>query len=334
MLVYLATNKVNGMQYVGVTTRRKMSDRIREHFRYAKRCTPAQGSFQEAIKKYGQKNISFKTIQLAKNLEELSDAECVWIEKLNTMHPNGYNLKKGGVPAALPIRDRVFTVDGKKYSSVMSLADAYNIDHHTLRFRLFKSVEPWSLEQALGLEEPPKHEAARFCKPIKVNGNVFKSHADACRYYGVKNFANFRQRLRNGWSVQQALGVSTRQTIRKSGNEKCVMVDNKQFESIASAARKYNISSNIVVQRLGRGWTTKQSLGIDPPPKKKKRGKSVAGYASIAEAAKANNLNTTTLHQRLKNGWDINAALSHKPQPGSNHYNTIGVKTNGRQTNT
>lgn len=233
MLVYLATNKVNGMQYVGVTTRRKMSDRIREHFRYAKRCTPAQGSFQEAIEKYGQENISFKTIQRAKNLEELSDAECAWIEKLNTMYPNGYNLKKGGVPATLPIRDRVFTVDGKKYNSVMSLADAYNIDHHTLRFRLFKSVKPWSLEQALGFGNPPEHEAARFCKPIKFNGKFFKSHADVCRYYGVNNFRNFRQRLRNGWSIQQALGVATRQTIRKSGCEKCVTVDDAQFESTA-----------------------------------------------------------------------------------------------------
>lgn len=334
MIVYLATNKVNGMQYVGVTTRIKMSDRIREHYRYAKRCAETQGSFQEAIKKYGQKNISFKIIQRVKNLEQLSNAECAWIEKLNTMHPNGYNLKKGGVPLTLPVRDRVFTVDGKKYTSIMSLADAYNIDHHTLRFRLFKSVEPWSLEQALGFEKPPEHDAAKFCKPIKVNGKVFKSHADACRYYGVNNFRNFRQRLRSGWSVEQALGVSTRQTIRKSGCEKCVMIDGTKFESIAAAAREYNISPNCASQRLARGWTPKQSFGIDPPPKKKKKGNPIAGYATVAEAARANNLAITTLHQRLKNGWDIHAALSHKPQLGSNHYNTIGVKTNGRKTNT
>ena len=62
MLVYLATNSVNGMQYVGITSK-KLSDRKYGHLKMAKDGKGSPVSIWEAIRKYGSEKFVFKTIE-------------------------------------------------------------------------------------------------------------------------------------------------------------------------------------------------------------------------------------------------------------------------------
>ena len=53
-------------------------------------------AFHEAIRKYGFEDFDWEVIDSAETLEELNEKEIFWINKLNTLSPNGYNLEKGG----------------------------------------------------------------------------------------------------------------------------------------------------------------------------------------------------------------------------------------------
>lgn len=49
----------------------------------------------KSIKKYGKKNFKFEVIDFAFDKNELNELETYWINILNTMSPNGYNLREG-----------------------------------------------------------------------------------------------------------------------------------------------------------------------------------------------------------------------------------------------
>ena len=88
MVIYLITNKLNGKQYVGQTTR-TLREREMEHAR-------KNGIVGSAIRKYGRENFDIKQIDSADSVEMLNQKEIDWIVKLETKTPYGYNLCNGG----------------------------------------------------------------------------------------------------------------------------------------------------------------------------------------------------------------------------------------------
>lgn len=91
MIIYVITNKINGKQYVG-QTKGSLEQRWNQHKHYASHCY----ALKAAISKYGADNFSIEQIDSANSREELNEKERYWIEKLNTLSPNGYNLTTGG----------------------------------------------------------------------------------------------------------------------------------------------------------------------------------------------------------------------------------------------
>lgn len=89
MIIYKFTNLVNGKCYVGAT-KQSLEIRIAEHKR------KKLGTLYPVIEEVGTKNIKFEIIDTAETIEELNTKEIYWIDKLNTMTPNGYNLCIGG----------------------------------------------------------------------------------------------------------------------------------------------------------------------------------------------------------------------------------------------
>lgn len=87
-LIYIATNKKNGKQYVGKTTI-KFGRRIRDHIASNKNL-----AFGNALRKYGTDGFVFCKIPIA--VSDLNVWEKYFIEKLNTLSPIGYNLTTGG----------------------------------------------------------------------------------------------------------------------------------------------------------------------------------------------------------------------------------------------
>jgi group I intron endonuclease len=88
-LIYIATNKLNGKQYVGQTIQ-PLNKRIASHIRKKK-----QTHFDSALNQHGLENFYIFKIEYPK--EELNDWEKYYIEILDTFNtPNGYNHTSGG----------------------------------------------------------------------------------------------------------------------------------------------------------------------------------------------------------------------------------------------
>lgn len=91
--VYLATNKVNGKQYVGKTVR-SLADRRKAHERSA-----FKGSmlpFHCALRKYGLDVFEWIEVEEIEDEEDLIKAEIESIAWFGSKAPKGYNLTDGG----------------------------------------------------------------------------------------------------------------------------------------------------------------------------------------------------------------------------------------------
>jgi group I intron endonuclease len=90
MIVYKATNRINGKIYVGKTAH-TLQERIAGHLRASR-----LSYFHKAIKKYGITSFDFSVIDTAEDESVLNQKEKYWIAYLNCKVPNGYNLTDGG----------------------------------------------------------------------------------------------------------------------------------------------------------------------------------------------------------------------------------------------
>lgn len=89
MVIYKATNSINGKAYIGQTVR-TVRERMMEHMRHD------ESHFDKALKKYGIENFNVVVIDSAKTVEELNEKEKFWIEFFCTLGDRGYNMCEGG----------------------------------------------------------------------------------------------------------------------------------------------------------------------------------------------------------------------------------------------
>lgn len=96
MIIYKATNKINGKVYIGQTTK-TLEYRRKQHERDAMCIYKPSLYFHNALMKYGFENFLWEIIDTAESQEELDEKEIKWISICNsTNHNKGYNLKLGG----------------------------------------------------------------------------------------------------------------------------------------------------------------------------------------------------------------------------------------------
>ena len=92
MIIYKITNKINGKIYIGQTTR-DLNERWNNHCFYKHK---KKSAINEAIKVYGKENFFIEELAKAISYEELDKLEIDYIKNMNSLAPNGYNLKTGG----------------------------------------------------------------------------------------------------------------------------------------------------------------------------------------------------------------------------------------------
>lgn len=93
-VIYKITNLINGKQYIGQTSKLYVNTRWCEHKNNAR--NGKKSYLYNAIRKYGEDNFEFKVLLSKIPIEKLDFYEQLWIKKLNTRSPNGYNLTDGG----------------------------------------------------------------------------------------------------------------------------------------------------------------------------------------------------------------------------------------------
>ena len=87
MYIYCITNTLNGMKYVGMTS--KTIEESKDYYGSGVYIT-------NVIKKLGKQYFTKEIIDICDNIEILKEKEKYWIKTLNTKHPLGYNLTDGG----------------------------------------------------------------------------------------------------------------------------------------------------------------------------------------------------------------------------------------------
>ena len=120
-IVYVITNKVNGKQYVGITST-DIKSRIQHHISeaYNKNSINYNNPFKRAIRKYGMDNFEIEIKYENLTCEEAQKLEITTIKELNTYilneNSNGYNATFGGDISYGNSKDRVVQVDVDTYT--------------------------------------------------------------------------------------------------------------------------------------------------------------------------------------------------------------------------
>lgn len=98
MIIYKITNTTNGKIFVGMT-KRTLSDSFNSHIALSKRTD--NSPLARAFRKYGRKSFTIDVLETVDDDKEDPNAvKAFWIDRLNTMTPNGYNAysKTHGTP--------------------------------------------------------------------------------------------------------------------------------------------------------------------------------------------------------------------------------------------
>lgn len=96
MRIYKITNRISNKVYIG-QTKHTTQERFRQHC-----CTPpALSAIAGAIQKYGKDNFTIEELALASTQDELDVLEKTHIKLNDSISPNGYNLKDGGLEGSV-----------------------------------------------------------------------------------------------------------------------------------------------------------------------------------------------------------------------------------------
>jgi hypothetical protein len=311
MIVYLATNSVNGMQYVGLTRRKNIAPRIIEHFAKAKHSKKgSRKTIAHAIRIYGQNAFTFEILDRVENLKNLSRAEKYWINKLNTKYPNGYNVKSGGCPTFKLAAGDLYEIDGKKYYGCGDLAEHFPVSVHNIRHRILRAG--WTVRQAVEIDAPPARLSVG--KPISVMGKDFASIKEACKHHGISDNIYF-SRKRQGWSFEEIFGIKKRERPTNRGTK--IIIGDLLFPSISKASKHFGIRAGCVTQRLAKGWSIEEAFGLEPRQSHPASIR-IKEFNSISEAGEKTGISASTISWRIRNGWTLEQAVGLDPMHGNN----------------
>jgi len=301
MIIYLATNTVNGMQYVG-QTKQVLNIRAAQHRQAAKRkCSPL--SLACAIKEYGADKIVFEQIDSADTEEELTRKEALWIERLNTKSPQGYNLQKMGNQRyeGIHIPENIFEFEGKWFASIAQWARHYDISVHVVRGRLRSGM---TLEQ-IKLTPIRPHKVA-----IDVGFAKFESWREACKHFGLCDKVVWA-RVKSGWTTREALGIDQRDETKGDliRRKRCVWKikkDGVTYYGKAEIAKAFGIEKACLQSRLMRGIPLKEAVMQKNLYEIEFDGKV---YASVAALAKQRGITPNSVYDRMYRGVSLARAV-------------------------
>ena len=186
MIIYAFKNKTNGKIYVGQTIN-TFKYRTMQHLR------SNQTYFDKALNKYGVEGFEYKIIDTAQNPVELNEKEIYWIEKLNSLKPNGYNICTGGKTSSgyrHTYESKVkMSVTKKKLGSMRGNKNHYYGKKHTEEIKQ-KMKKAWENEERIAKLKKHNENLDRTYQQKKVvnvdTGEIFNSIKEAAEKYSLK----------------------------------------------------------------------------------------------------------------------------------------------------
>ena len=227
MIIYKATNKINGKIYIGQTTQ-TLSRRISNHKSDAL-LKKINTRFASAIRNYGIENFEFEEIDSANTKEELNRKEKYWIKKYESNKSDiGYNETDGGIDA----------------------------DTYKNKSDYQKTIIKQKLSRTKKGKSNPNSCAIK-CKNITTNEELcFETIEDCVKFFNEKHHAFVSSRIneknkylyKRKWVFARVNEEYTKLSVEK-GNRKSKKInvldintnEEKIFESFASAERYFKV---------------------------------------------------------------------------------------------
>jgi group I intron endonuclease len=234
-IIYVITHRASGKQYVGLTVttpEKRWSDHISAAQSNGKL---GQTPIRTAIRTYGAEAFDIQIVDHGTQGVDLQEKERAWIDKLGTLEPHGYNVRKGGQVGGR--HPRTTKVDGLSFESQKDAA------RHVAKTR---GITLSAALQRLEKGELDLVDLTNVKKPMVIDGIAFESKRQAAAYLAETRGITLRTaRYR----------VSTGKF--DESQKKPTMVDDIQFESAKAAAeyiaQKYGISITAAEKRLSVG---------------------------------------------------------------------------------
>lgn len=302
-------------------------------------CCPiaiAEEVFMKAIEYKGKTYKSIKALH-SENTEEGISYAC-----FNQRIKLGWDIERALITPADKITDGPYVVEsGLEFPTLRELARAAGISYDAAVKRSHRGFSVYEI--FYGKEKPKRENVVKFKakgRPITIEGITYPNLKAA--YDAIKpsfTYNAVRARCRQGWTVEQALGVEAKVDGRRSPEKMVLLLIGSENLSIMEASERYQVPYATIHDRIKRGATPEQAVGLEPIPKGELKTRSLvdAGrkkriektykvdgvhYRNVADLAKAFGLARDLVYNRLRiNGWSPERAVK-EPIPDC-------VKVNG-----
>lgn len=253
MKIYKITNKINNKVYIG-QTKQSIQDRFIQHCNNA----DSVSAIAAAINKYGKENFLIEELVTVSSQEELDLLEKTLIKSHNSMAPDGYNLKTGGLEGSR------YSEESKEKMSKAKLGK--KTSEETKRKMSESHLE--SLKNPELRKRRGERYSERYASDPKLRekmSNIRKeywSDEDNRKIASIRAKDNLDDNLRVKISLAvkssfQNDEVKKKLKLQIEKQKKAVIrSDGVEFNSLQSAAIATNISSSSIIKQIKGKYKT------------------------------------------------------------------------------
>jgi hypothetical protein len=227
---------------------------------------------------------------------------------------------------------RAYEVDGIKYKSLKSLSEVAGITYIAAVKRSHRGFSDQEIfygkVKAKKKSQPVQEEKIRGHEVLVRGTSYINLRAAYDEIQPDVPFNTVRGRLRYGWTVAEALGAESRIDRRKTHDRVVMLTVDGQQMNATEASDKYGVPLVTILDRLKRGSTPEQAVGVHPIKKGtllkqsdaysdrktiERKSYSVNGkvYNTVPALAEDYGLCPKLVYNRMRdNGWSAEKAVS------------------------